>query len=249
MLDGDVMLNAAGLHAWREAQGVNAPACRAAAALGLLLLAACVSPPRGNLAETGRPAPVPAATRAAAPLVTPAQNDAAANASFDWHPLVVAPFGTLLKDSPIRLHEVLLFHDESLGSADIESKDCYAVEGTPPTFVGRPPDEYLMCFEHDRLDRIDASVRIPADDAARIFGRACALWLRNAKPLPAPDNVCEGRDGDTAFSARLAALPGENTAELLMTLSDAAKSDAAKTEAEPETTTPRDPGSPPSAAP
>jgi len=48
--------------------------------------------------------------------------------SFDWHPLVVAPFGTRLVDSPIRLHEVLLFHDESLGSADIESKDCYAIE-------------------------------------------------------------------------------------------------------------------------
>jgi hypothetical protein len=250
MLDGDVMLNAAGLHAWREAQGVNAPACRAAAALGLLLLAACASPPpRDHPPGTGRPAPVSAATREAAPLVTPAQNDAAANASFDWHPLVVAPFGTLLKDSPIRLHEVLLFHDERHGPTEIESKDCYAVEGTPPTFVGQAPDEYLMCFEHDRLDRIDASVRLAADDAALIFGRACALWLGNAQPLTKADDACEGRDGDIAFSARLAAVPGENTAELLMTLSDAAKSDAAKTEAEPEPATPRDPGSPPSAAP
>jgi hypothetical protein len=210
-------------------RSVSMPARRMAAALGLLSLAACTSPPPKNRPpDTGRPPP------AAAP--------ATADASFDWHPLVVTPFGTRLVDSPIRLHEVLLFHDESLGSADIESKDCYAVEGTPPTFVGRPPDEYLMCFEHDRLDRIDASVRIPAADAVRVFGRACALWLRNAKPPPAPDNVCEGRDGDTAFSARLAALPGENTAELLMTLSDAAKDDA-------EPATPRDPGAPPSAAP
>jgi hypothetical protein len=244
MLDGDVMSNAAGLHAWREAQVVSAPACRSAAALGLLLLAACASPPppRGHPAETGRPAPVPAATRAAAPLVTPAQNDAAANASFDWHPLVVAPFGTRLVDSPIRLHEVLLFGEQSHGPAEIESKDCYAVDGTPPTFVGQAPDEYLMCFEHDRLDRIDASVRIAADDAARIFGRACALWLGNAQPLTKADDACEGRDGAIAFSARLMAVPGENTAELLLTLSDAAKSDA-------EPATPRDPGSPPSAAP
>jgi hypothetical protein len=241
MLHGDVMLNAAGLHAWREAQGVNAPACRAAAALGFLLLAACASPPpRDHPPGAGRPAPVPAA----APLVIPAQNDAAADASFDWHPLVVAPFGTLLKDSPIRLHEVLLFHEQSHGPAEIESKDCYAVEGTPPTFVGRPPDLYLMCFEHDRLDRIDASVRFAADDAARDFGRACALWLGNAQPFTKADGACEGRDGDIAFSARLMAVPGENTAELLMTLSDAAKSDA-----EPEPATPRDPGSPPSAAP
>jgi hypothetical protein len=228
---------------------VTAPACGSAAVLGFLLLAACASPPRGHPAATGRPAPVPAATRAATPLVAPAQNDAVANGSLDWHPLVLAPFGTRLVDSPIRLHEVLLFRERSHGPAEIESKDCYAVDGTPPPFVGQAPDEYLMCFEHDRLDRIDASVRIAADDAARIFGRACALWLGNAQPLTKADDACEGRDGAIAFSARLMAVPGENTAELLMTLFDATKADAAKSDAEPEPATPRDPGSPPSAAP
>jgi hypothetical protein len=231
---------------------VTAPACRAAAALGLLLLSACASPP-----PQGRPPgrPVPGATRAATAPVTPAQNDAAANASFDWHPLVVAPFGTRLVDSPIPLHEVLLFREQSHEPAEIESKDCYAVDGTPPTFVGRAPDEYLMCFEHDRLERIEASVRFAADAAAAgDFERACAQWLGNAHPLTKADDACEGRDGDIAFSARLAAVPGENTAELLMTLSDATKSDTAKsdatmTDAEPEPATPRDPGSPPSAAP
>jgi hypothetical protein len=206
---------------------------RRTAAAGLLMLAACAStPPKEHPPEAG-----------------PAQNDAAADASFDWHPLVVAPFGTRLVDSPIRLHEVLLFREQSHGPAEIESKDCYAVDGTPPTFVGQAPDEYLMCFEHDRLDRIDASVRIAADDAARVFGRACALWVGNAQPLTKADDACEGRDGAIAFSARLMAVPGENTAELLMTLSDAAKSDAAKSDAEPEPATPPDPGSPPSAAP
>jgi hypothetical protein len=231
MPDGDVMLNAA---------------CGAAVALGLLLLTACAAPPAR---ETGRPAPTQAATPAATSPVTPAQHDAAANASFDWHPLVVAPFRTLLKDSPIRLHEVLLFQERSHGSAEIESKDCYTVEGTPPTFVGHPPDEYLLCFEHDRLDRIEASVRFAADAAARDFGRACALWLENAQPLTKSDETCEGRDGDIAFSARLVTAPGESTAELLITLSDAAKADAAESDAEPEPATPRDPGSPPSAAP
>jgi hypothetical protein len=189
---------------------------RRTAAAGLLMLAACASPPpKDHPPEAG-----------------PAQNDAAADASFDWHPLVVAPFGTRLVDSPVRLHEVLLFREQSREPADIESKDCYTVDGTPPTFVGQVPDQYLMCFEHDRLDRIDASVRFAADDAARIFGRACALWLGNAQPPTRVDDACEGRDGNIAFSARLAAVPGENTAELLMTLS-----------------APRDPGSPPSAAP
>ncbi len=217
---------------------VNAPA-RTTAALGLLMLAACASPPpKDHPRETGPPAPADAF--AATPLGTAAQNDTAADASFDWHPLVAAPFGTLLKDSPIRLHEVLLFHDESLGSAGTESKDCYAVDGTAPTFIGHAPDEYLMCFEHDRLDRIDASARIAVDDAARIFRRACARWLGNAQPLTKTDDACEGRDGDIAFSARLVVQPGEPTAELFMTLTDAAGRDA-----EP----PGDPKAPSPAAP
>ena len=115
----------------------------------------------------------------------------------------------------------------------------------------------MLCFEHDRLDRIDASVRFAADAATRDFGRACTLWLGNAQPLTQSDETCEGRDGDIAFSARLMAAPGESTAELLITLSDAAKADAAKSDAaeaaksdaEPEPATPRDPGSPPAAAP
>jgi hypothetical protein len=211
---------------------ISSALARRTAAAGLLMLAACASPPPKN-----HP-----------PEAGPAQNDAAANASFDWHPLVVAPFGTRLVDSPIRLHEVLFFREQSQGPAEIESQDCYAVDGTPPTFIGQAPNEYLMCFEHDRLDRIDATVRLASDDAPRVFGRACALWLGNAQPLTQAD-ACEGRDGDTAFSARLIVVPGENTADLLMTLSDAAKTDAAKSDAEPEPTTPRDPGSPPSAAP
>src|SRR5260370_28613015 len=117
------------------------------AAAGFLLLAACASPPpKSQLQETGRAVPAP--------------SDAAANASFDWHPLVLAPFGTLLKDSPIRLHEVLLFREQSHEPAEIESKDCYAVDSTPPTFLGHVPDEYLMCYEHDRLARIEAMVRV-----------------------------------------------------------------------------------------
>jgi hypothetical protein len=219
---------------------VNAPA-RTTAALGLLVLAACASPPpKDHPPETGptAPAAAPLATAAA----TPVQSDAAANASFDWHPLVAAPFGTLLKNCPIRLHEVLLFHDESLGSAGTESKDCYAVDGAAPTFIGHAPDEYLICFEHDRLDRIDASVRIATDDAARIFGRACARWLGNAQPLTKADDACDGRDGDIAFSARLMAQPGEPTVELLITLTDAARRDA-------EQAPPGDPEAPSPAAP
>jgi hypothetical protein len=207
--------------------GVVSTSARRTAGAGLLLLAACVSPPpKDHPRETGLPAP--AAT--------------VADASYDWRPLVVAPFGTRLVDSPIRLHEVLLFRDQSLGVAEIESRDCYAVDGTPPAFVGVVPDEYLICFEHDRLARIDASVRIAADTAARNFERACALWLGNAKPPPPADAACEGRDGDVDFSGRLEVVPGELTAKIIMTLSDAAERDA-------ERAPPDDPGAASSAAP
>jgi hypothetical protein len=220
-----MMSNAAGEHS----RGVNASAGTTAACVALLLLAACASPPpKGSLPETGR----------AMPAAVPAQNDAAADAAFDWHPLVIAPFGTRLVDSPIRLHEVLLFREQSHGAAEAESKDCYAVNGTVPAFVGRAPEEYLMCFEHDRLDRIEVSVRIEAEVAAKDFGRACALWLGNAQPLAKADDACDGRDGDTAFSARLLALPDEPTAELHMTLSNAAMRDA-------EPAAPPDPQAPP----
>jgi hypothetical protein len=210
---------------------VSTPARRTAAALGLLLLAGCASsPPKDHPRGTGRPAPA-----------APAEND---TASFDWHPLVVAPFGTRLVDSPIRLHEVLLFQEELRGPADLESKDCYAVDGTPPTFVGRPTDDYLICFEHDRLDRIEASVRIAADDAISVFGQACARWLGNAMSLTKADQACEGRDGDIAFSARLVGVgeSGERTAELHLTLSHAANRDA-------ELAPPLDSGAAPAAAP
>jgi hypothetical protein len=172
------------------------------------------------------------------PVAVPAHNDAAADAAFDWHPLVIAPFGMRLVDSAIRLHEVLLFREQSHGAAEIESKDCYAVDGPVPAFVGRAPEEYLMCFEHDRLDHIEVSVRIEAEVAAEDFGRACALWLGPAQPLARAEDACEGRDGDTAFSARLVVLPGEPSAELHMTLSDAAKRD-------PEPAPPPDPQAPP----
>ena len=195
-----------------------------AAAAGLLLLAACASSPKEHPPKAGRTATAVAPARAATPLVAPARNDSA-DASYDWHPLVIAPFGTRLVDTPMRLHEVLLFHEQPHAPGETESKDCYGADGTAPEFMGLAPDEYLMCFEHDRLDRIEVSVRIAAGDAAGKFGRACALWSGNAKPPPA-DDTCEGRDGDIAFSARLMVLPGERTTELLMTLSNAARLDA-----------------------
>src|ERR1700733_3523328 len=114
---------------------------------------------------------------AAAPVPAPAPLDA----SYDWHVLLIAPFGSVLKDVPLTMHEVLFFRDEA-GAAPADELECYAVDGTRPRFVARSPSEYLLCFKHDRLSRIEATVRLPADEAARIFADACGLWMKNAQP-------------------------------------------------------------------
>jgi hypothetical protein len=130
--------------------------------------------------------------RAAAPL----------DASYDWHGLVLMPFGTLLKSSPMALHEVLLFHDESHATSSELGKDCYSVDGKPPRLVDHDTEEFLLCFSHDRLDRIEASVLMKAGEGPGVLARACSLWLKNPAP-PSGGNSCEGRDGDVAFSAHL----------------------------------------------
>jgi hypothetical protein len=190
----------------------------AATAGGLLALGAC-SPTR-NVAP---PAHVDAAPANAAPT---------ADASYDWHVLIIAPFGMLLKASPIALHEVLLFHDEAHSGGEVESKDCFATDAPPPRFVGHRPAEYLLCFDHDRLSRIETSVHLAAAEAARVFSQACGLWLKSSAsppsttPPPSADR-CEGRDGEVGFSAHLGAEPDGSAVPLSMTLVSIANGGAA----------------------
>lgn len=136
--------------------------------------------------------------------------------SYDWHVLVTAPLGSVLKDMPFALHEVLLFRDDAKRS-DGDAGECYAIDGTAPSFISRVPDEYLLCFKHDRLAHIEATVRLPQDKAAQIFSDACSLWFKNAS-LPPPvisaatessPAECSGQDGATHFSGRLEVEPGE----------------------------------------
>jgi hypothetical protein len=152
----------------------------------------------------------------------PAETD---NGSYDWHGLLVAPFGAVLKAVPIALHEVLLFKDDAHGSSAADSAaECYAADEPAPSFFGRVPDEYLLCFTHDHLSRIQASVRVSAAQASAEFAAACAVWLKNAAaaggPAPAAPSTeipgdappeaaaCEGRDGAVHFKGSLGEEPG-----------------------------------------
>jgi len=167
----------------------------------LAALSACQAPP----------------ARVEAPEHAQAANAHPLDGSYDWHGLLIAPFGSLLRDIPLKLHEVLLFRDEARrpGAAEDAEADaeCYAAAVPAPRFVGRTPDEYLLCFKHDRLSRIRASVPLTDAEAPGVFAAACALWLKNAavaassaegRGAAAPNaSACEGRDGDVRFSAHL----------------------------------------------
>jgi len=131
----------------------------------------------------------------------------------------MAPFGSVLKDIPAALHEVLLFRDDAHGNAaagnattgsaasDPAAADaeCYAFDAPAPRFVGRIPEEYLLCFKHERLSRIQASVRVGVAQASDIFAAACAGWLKNAAsttgvetPAAAPGVGTPGKGGSDA---------------------------------------------------
>ena len=157
------------------------------------------------------------------------------DASYDWHVLVVAPFGSVFKDVPLALHEVLLFRDRA-HEASGDDPECYALNGTAPRFIARVPSEYLLCFKHDRLSRVEATVRVPKSDAAQVFADACGLWMKGVhapnsetpKPETPGADACEGADAGVAFAAQLESAPQEEESELTIQL-DAAdlKSDAA----------------------
>ena len=199
---------------------------RAARAFRIALSAALLAPmvachtPSSQISRPDRTPPAPAA-------------QVPADASYDWHGLLIAPFGSVLKDIPGALHEVLLFRDEAHGNAAADNAaaadaECYASDAPAPRFVGRVPDEYLLCFRQERLSRIQASVRLTAAEASEVFAAACAGWLKNAAsatagggaprvegPSPEAPNpeapnpeaesagACGGRDGAVRFRGRL----------------------------------------------
>jgi hypothetical protein len=163
------------------------------------------------------------------------------DASYDWHGLLIAPFGSVLKDIPVALHEVLLFRDDAHGNASpgnaatggagadaaVVDAECYAADAPAPRFVGRIPEEYLLCFNQGRLSRIQASVRVGVDRVSDVFAAACTGWLKNAASTPGAEapgvgtsgvgasgvvspsaetpsaGACEGRDGAIHFRGRL----------------------------------------------
>jgi hypothetical protein len=164
--------------------GRTARAGLAIASMAMLTLAACAAPK-----------PKPAALPPAPPPL---------EASYDWHVLTVVPFGSVLKDVPLTLHEVLLFRDEAHSASSADELECYAVDGERPRFIARPLAEYLLCFKQDRLSRIEATVRLPTEESAQIFADACGLWQKSGQ---AAADGCAGTDGGIAYSGHIDSEP------------------------------------------
>jgi hypothetical protein len=154
------------------------------------------------------------------------------DASYDWHVLLVAPFGSVLKDIPMSLHEVLVFRDEERAGASADDSECYAVNGAAPHFIARSPSLYMLCFKHERLARIEATVRLPDGQAQQIFADACALWTKNAR---SPESQgCEGADAGIVFAAHMERAPDETDQQLIIQLDAADPASDHAAEAAPD---------------
>src|SRR5438552_2711062 len=115
---------------------------------------------------------------------------------------------------PFPLRDEVLIFDEQARSGPANNAECYDTHETPPRFLTAKPREFLLCFRHDHLARIEATVLLPAADAAQILAAACELWRKNAGAAHAspPDavpaaatteNECQGRDEAVDFDGRL----------------------------------------------
>jgi hypothetical protein len=136
--------------------------------------------------------------------------------SHDFGALVPAPFGTAFKDVAVPLTEVLVFHPSDAGRMN-EDADCFR-PNVVVAFLGRVPTDHLLCFDRDRLKRVEASVALPAAEAPALFAAACADWRRGNPPIALEPDACEGRQGDIAFSAHRADGPDSAAATVSITL-------------------------------
>jgi hypothetical protein len=176
---------------------------------------AASAPARGS-GPTASPAAAPGAVAQAAVAQAAVSTGSTTAASHDFRALLPAPFGTVFKDVPVPLTEVLVFHQPDARRTS-EDADCFRPD-VVVSFLGRAPTDHLLCFDHDRLRRIEASVALPAAEAPALFAAACADWRRD-NPTTAPEaDACEGRQADIAFSARRTQDSDPATATVSITL-------------------------------
>jgi len=190
--------------------GCLSPARRSSRALGAAGLAAATLASAAWLSgcagsAPARRSPPSAATAAPVPPLV----------SHDFSGLLLAPFGTPFKDVSVPLTEVLVFHQAD-GTRGREDGDCFR-PNVVVSFLGRAPTDHLLCFDHDRLRKVEAAVALPAAEAPALFAAACAEWQRGAATEQGAD-ACEGELQDIGFSAHRSEGPDPDAATLSITL-------------------------------
>ena len=202
----------------RLSRSLGAAGLAAASVSSAAWLAGCAASARARGA-----APSAATAAPAPPLV-----------SHDFSALVIVPFGTPFKDVSIPLTEVLVFHQAD-GGHGREDGDCFR-PNVVVSFLGRAPTDHLLCFDHDRLEKVEAAVALPAAEAPASFAAACADWQRGAAVTAGASasarasasagaaaavqgaDACEGRQQDIAFSAHRSEGPDPGEATVSITL-------------------------------
>jgi hypothetical protein len=149
-------------------------------ALGGMLAGCAATPPRE-------------AAKAPAPIADP---------SSDWRRVPIAPFGSLLQDVQVAVHEVLMF-------GELAHEECYALDTPSGRFAGREVESYLLCFSRGRLDRVELSVSVPEAGAEAEFSRYCDDWQTGTVAVsPRTSTSCGGTESQgLSFSASLGDLP------------------------------------------
>ncbi len=185
----------------RLSRALRAAGFAAASGASAMWLGGCAAAAPGHGAEPSRAASAPPAPPAV---------------SHDFSGLLLAPFGTAYKDVSVPLTEVLVFHQADEARAR-EDGDCFRPD-VAASFLGRTPTDHLLCFNHDRLQRIEAAVVVPAAEAPALFAAACADWQRGAAVTASEPDACAGRQQDIAFSARRTQGPDPDAATVSITL-------------------------------
>jgi hypothetical protein len=137
-----------------------------------------------------------------------------ADPSGDWRKLAVAPFGSLLQDVHVPVHEVLMFGEQA-------HQECYALDAPAGFIFGREVDAYLLCFSRGRLDRVELSFSVPEAGAEAEFSRYCDDWQTGTVALsPRTSGSCSGTAAQgLSFSASLGQSPEDAGHDSLVPLS------------------------------
>jgi hypothetical protein len=175
--------------------------------------AGCLLAAASACVHTASPRPPAAPPPASSAAVSSVPADPPA----DWRKLLIAPLGSQLPDLHVALEEVLFFRDAgaAVGGEDAE---CYATHAGTMRFAGRDTSDYLLCFDHGRLNRIRVTVNLPAASARDLFAGYCGELPAALHPST---DACTASDGISTFSARLDPNPVQGQHRLSIVIYDA----------------------------